>query len=69
LRYHLERLQQEAHRLAGRIDRIGVAYDKASFNKIVQLVYSPSFPADFDGNRQGELLRALAGLFPERSLS
>lgn len=69
LRYRLDRLQQEAHRLAGRIDRIGVAYDKAAFNKAIQLVYSPDFPADFDKERQGELLRALAGLFPERSLS
>ena len=50
------------------IDRIGVAYDKAAFNKAIQLVYSPGFPDDFDVARQGELLEALANLFPERSL-
>ena len=69
LRYRLERLQQEAHRLAGRIDRIGIAYDKEAFNKTIQLVYSPGFPDDFTRERQGELLTALANLFPERSLS
>ena len=44
-------------------------FSPKAFNKTIQLVYSPGFPDDFTRERQGELLTALANLFPERSLS
>lgn len=63
LSYRLARLRQETHRLASRIDRIGVPYDKASFKQVVDIVFSPDFPENATYERLGELLGHIARIF------
>lgn len=63
LSYRLHRLRQETHRLASRIDRIGVPYDKASFKKVVSIVFAPGFPENVTYEQLGELLTHIARIF------
>lgn len=63
LSYKLDQLRQETHRLASRIDRIGVPYDKAAFKRVVDIVFSPGFPAGATYEQLGELLAQIARIF------
>ena len=63
LSYRLDRLRQETHRLASRIDRIGVPYDKAAFKRVVDIVFSPGFQTNATYEQLGELLECIAKIF------
>lgn len=63
LSFRLERLQQETHRLASRIDRIGVPYNKDNFKQVVNIVFDPGFPENASYERLGTLLTCIAGIF------
>ncbi len=63
LSYRLGQLRQETHRLASRIDRIGVPYDKAAFKRVVDIVFAPGFQANATYEQLGELLECIARIF------
>lgn len=63
LDYQLERLPQEVHRLASRINRTGIAYDQESFRGVVDMVFDPEFPGNMSYDRLGELLKLDAHIF------
>lgn len=63
LSYRLERLPQEVHRLASRIDRTGAPYNRAAMKKIVDIVFEPGFPETATYEILGDLLVAAAELF------
>ena len=66
LSYHLGELPREAHRLASRIDRIGVSYDKKSFKRVIDTVFAPDFPDAMTYERLGTLLEDIAGIFSQQ---
>ncbi|MBR2834705.1 MAG: alpha-E domain-containing protein [Coriobacteriales bacterium] len=64
LSYQLEKLPQEVHRLATRIDRAaGTGYSKAHLKVVIETVFDPAFPGNMTYERQGELLTHIAGIF------
>ena len=65
LAYKLERLPQEAHRLASRIDRIGLPYDKVHFKAVIDTVFAPNFPEGVTYEILGDLLTHIARIFQE----
>ncbi len=63
LRYHLEDLRRETQKLASRIDRTGLVYDRAAFKKLVDLVFSPDFPDGISYDELGSMLQTIAKVF------
>ena len=63
LSYRLDRLPQEVHRLASRIDRTGAPYDKQAFKELVDIVFAPGFPENATYDDLGHLLEVAAKIF------
>ncbi len=64
LSYRLDRLKQEVHRLASRIDRTGAPYNKLAFKQLVDIVFDPGFPESATYEDLGHLLEVAAQIFP-----
>lgn len=62
LGYQLDVLPQVAHRLAGRISRVGVPYDAEKFRRMVDIIYAPDFPANMTPELSQELLACIDGI-------
>lgn len=63
LSYHLEDIRKETHKLASRIDRTGMTYDRTAFRALIEKVYAPSFPANVTYEELGDLLVLIARVF------
>ncbi len=63
LNFRLDRLKQEVHRLASRINRTGAPYSQADLKAMVDIVYSDRFPHFTTYAELGELLTCVAHLF------
>ncbi|WP_165046001.1 MULTISPECIES: alpha-E domain-containing protein [unclassified Adlercreutzia] len=63
LSFRLDRLPKETHRLAGRIDRIGIPYNKDAFKRVIACVFDQGFPENMTYERLGDLLADIAGIF------
>ncbi len=63
LNFRLDRLKQEVHRLASRINRTGAPYSQAELKKLVDIVYSDRFPHFTTYDELGQLLTCVANLF------
>ena len=63
LNYRLEDIRKETHKLAGRIDRTGVAYNRPVFKKLLDTVFSPTFPEQTTYEELGDLLKLIAEVF------
>lgn len=63
LNYRLDELPKEARKMASRIDRIGIAYDRAAFKDLICRIYDPAFPEGVTYDDLGQMLVLLARLF------
>ncbi len=63
LRYHLEDVRREAQKLASRIDRTGIVYDREAFKTLVDMVFSTRFPEGTTYEELGELLALIGRVF------
>lgn len=63
LSYHLEDLRKETQKLATRIDRTGLSYDRAAFKALIDRVFSPDFPAATTYEQLGEMLGLIARVY------
>ncbi len=63
LRYHLEDVRREAQKLASRIDRTGIVYDREAFKTLVDMVFDARFPEGTTYEELGELLALIGRVF------
>ena len=63
LNYHLQDLRRETQKLAGRIDRTGLVYDRAAFKELIDEVFSPRFPEDTTYEELGRILELTSRVF------
>ena len=63
LNYHLGDLQKETQKLATRVDRTGISYDRAAFKTLVDRVFSPRFPEQVTYEELGQMLELIARVF------
>ncbi|MDO4854077.1 MAG: alpha-E domain-containing protein [Coriobacteriia bacterium] len=63
LGYKLELLEKETHKLASRIDRIGIPYDRAAFKEFIVRVYAPGFPENATPEQLAQMLRFMEQIF------
>ncbi len=63
LGYKLNRLEKEAHKLASRIDRMGIAYDRATFKDLIVLIYDDDFPQNATPEQLSKMLELVEKIF------
>lgn len=63
LNYRLDELPKEARKMASRIDRIGIAYDRTAFKDLICRIYDPAFLEGVSYDDLGDMLVLLARLF------
>ncbi len=63
LGYKLNRLEKEAHKLASRIDRMGIAYDRATFKDLIVLIYDDDFPQNATAEQLSKMLELVEKIF------
>lgn len=63
LNYHLGDLRKETQKLATRIDRTGMAYDRSAFKALIDQVFSPRFPDNVTYEELGSMLKLIAQVF------
>lgn len=63
LGYRLHSVRKEVQKLASRIDRTGMAYDRATFRQLVDLVFAPTFPELTSYEQLGDILELNAKVF------
>lgn len=63
LHYHLGDLRKETQKLATRVDRTGISYDRAAFKALVDRVFSPRFPEQVTYEELGQMLELIARVF------
>ncbi len=63
LGYKLDQLEREAHKLASRIDRMGISYDRASFKDLIVLIYDDDFPRNASPEQLSKMLDLVEKIF------
>lgn len=63
LNYHLGDLRKELQKLATRVDRTGVSYDRAALKALIDQVFSPRFPEKVTYEELGDMLTLIARVF------
>lgn len=63
LGYRLGHLRREVQKLASRIDRTGMSYDRDALKRLIDMVFSPNFPSQVTYDDLGEILKLVARLF------
>jgi len=63
LGYRLGDLRREVQKLASRIDRTGMDYNRDILKQLVDAVFAPSFPDAVTYQQLGQLLALVAQLF------
>lgn len=63
LNYHLGDLRKETQKLATRIDRTGISYDRSAFKALIDKVFSPRFPNQVTYEELGSMLELIARVF------
>ncbi|MCI2240888.1 alpha-E domain-containing protein [Adlercreutzia faecimuris] len=63
LSYQLGDLRRETQKLASRIDRTGLPYDRAAFKELIDAVFSPRFPEKTTYEELGVMLELIARVF------
>lgn len=63
LNYQLEDVRKEMQKLASRIDRTGISYDRHAFKLLVDRVFSRDFPEHVTYEGLGEMLELIAKVF------
>ncbi len=63
LGYHLQDVRKEARKLASRIDRTGLPYDRMAFKELINRVFAPEFPQKTTYGDLGEMLTLMARVF------
>ena len=63
LNYRLDDVRRETQKLATRIDRTGLSYDRQAFKQLIDQVFSPRFPTEITYEELGDLLGLIAQVF------
>lgn len=63
LNYHLGDLRKETQKLATRVDRTGISYDRSAFKALIDKVFSPRFPDEVTYEELGSMLELIARVF------
>ena len=63
LGYRLNRLEKEVHKLASRIDRMGIVYNRASFKDLIVAIYDPDFPEKATPQQLSQMLALTEQIF------
>lgn len=63
LGYRLGDLRREVQKLASRIDRTGMSYNRDALKQLIDAVFAPSFPAEVTYEQLGHMLTLVARLF------
>lgn len=63
LNYQLGDLRKETQKLATRIDRTGITYNRTAFKELIDCVFSPHFPEKTSYEELGSMLTLIAQIF------
>ncbi len=63
LGYKLDQLEREAHKLASRIDRMGISYNRATFKDLIVLIYDEGFPRNAGPDQLARMLTLVEQIF------